>query len=156
MKNSVYTILFGSFILIGCSNEPAEVSSEVTNEDSTIIENTITNNSFPTETETFEIPTEIPVATSDKDYQEFHETGELKIEGNYDDNQERHGLWVSYYETGIKWSESNYNHGNKHGHSITFYPTGRIRYVGEYSNDEQVGHWTFYDEDGNVVKEEDY
>ncbi|MFT5820584.1 MAG: antitoxin component YwqK of YwqJK toxin-antitoxin module [Crocinitomix sp.] len=155
MKNSFYTILVGTFILMGCSNDAAEVNSDITNQDS-IIETPTTDNIIPTEVETFVVPEEVNSLTSDKDYQEFHATGELKIEGNYDDNQERHGLWVSYYETGIKWSESNYTHGNKHGHSITFYPTGKVRYLGEYANDKQVGHWTFYDEEGNIASEEDY
>ncbi|NOQ73820.1 MAG: hypothetical protein GQ574_17565 [Crocinitomix sp.] len=156
MKNSLYTILVGSLILVGCSNDAEDKQSDVSNQDPIIDTTTTNNDPNPTETETFEVPEAITALTSDKDYQEFHETGELKIEGNYDDNEARHGLWVSYYETGIKWSESHYTHGTRNGHSITFFPNGKVRYVGEYTDDKQVGHWVFYDEEGNIVKEEDY
>lgn len=97
---------------------------------------------------------EKPLST--KDYQEFYDNGNLKIEGDYDENDARHGLWNSYYENGLKWSESFYAHGLKSGHSITFYPNGKVRYVGEYKNDAKVGHWQFYDEEGTLISEENY
>ena len=149
-------ILAGGLIFFGCSNDTKKTNSDVSNEAPATDTSVRSVEPFSTGIETFEIPETVTALTSDKDYQEFHETGELKIEGNFDDNEARHGLWVSYYETGIKWSESHYSHGNKEGHSITFYPSGKVRYLGEYADDNQVGHWTFYDEEGNVVKEEDY
>ncbi len=90
------------------------------------------------------------------DYEEFYESGALKIEGNFDENEARNGLWISYYENGQKWSESFYSHGKKEGHSVTFFPNGKIRYVGEYKNDLKTGLWRFYDEVGDLVKEETY
>lgn len=93
---------------------------------------------------------------STKDYQEFYDNGNLKIEGDFDENEARHGLWNAYYENGLKWSESFYAHGQKSGHSITFYPNGKVRYVGEYKNDVKIGHWQFYDEEGTLISEENY
>lgn len=93
---------------------------------------------------------------STKDYQEFYINGALKIEGDYDADKKRHGLWKSYYENGLKWSESFYSHGVKSGHSITFYPTGKVRYVGEYKDDRKIGRWQFYDEEGKLSSEENY
>lgn len=90
------------------------------------------------------------------DYEEFYESGALKIEGNFDDINARNGLWISYYEDGKKWSESFYIHGKKEGHSLTFFPNGKIRYVGEYKNDEKTGLWRFYNESGDLEKEETY
>lgn len=87
---------------------------------------------------------------------EYHPNGALKIEGRLNDKGERQGLWLSYYDNGIKWSESYYSAGNRDGHSITFFPNGAIRYVGEYKNDEKVGNWKFYDEEGILVKEENF
>lgn len=87
---------------------------------------------------------------------EYHPNGAVKIEGRFNDDGDRHGLWNSYYDNGIKWSESYYSAGNRDGHSITFFPNGAIRYVGEYKNDEKVGNWKFYDEEGNLVKEENF
>jgi len=90
------------------------------------------------------------------DYQEFYEDGQLKIEGNYDANNQRHGIWVSYYDNGQKWSESVYQNGLKNGHSITFFPNGNVRYVGDYKEDKKTGVWTFYDESGEVTQEKTY
>jgi antitoxin component YwqK of YwqJK toxin-antitoxin module len=155
MKNYLFPVLLGSLILVGCGNGPEETTTD------DIISDSVSDSVAPmTETdvtiEDFIHPENDSITTPKRDYQEFYETGELKIEGDYDDNEARHGLWLSYYENGIKWSESNYSHGVRMGHSITFFPNGRVRYVGEYADDKQTGHWIFYDEEGNVVKEEDY
>ncbi len=157
MKNFIYTTLLGSLILVGCSNDTTETVSDNTNPESTeTIDSTITTAEEPSEIETFMTPEDAPETSSQKDYQEYYDSGILKIEGDYDENEARHGLWISYYESGIKWSESHYTHGKKFGHSITFFPNGKVRYVGEYADDKQIGHWSFYDEEGNLVKEEDY
>lgn len=108
--------------------------------------------------EPLEITAQIePIASSDPNaYNEYYENGQLKIEGTYDENKQRTGLWVSYYENGIVWSKSYYLDGKKNGHSITFFPSGKVRYVGEYKDDEMSGNWTFKDEQGNVVDEKTY
>ena len=41
-----------------------------------------------------------PNKLSDKDYQEYYESGALKVEGDLDDADARNGLWLSYYENG--------------------------------------------------------
>ena len=155
MKNYLFPALFGSLLLFGCENGTEEttpneiISDSVSVSIAPITETTVKIDDFiNTENDSVTVPK--------RDYQEFYETGELKIEGDFDDNEARHGLWLSYYENGIKWSESNYSHGVRMGHSITFFPNGRVRYVGEYADDKQSGHWIFYDEEGNIVKEGDY
>ena len=90
------------------------------------------------------------------DFTEYHPNGAVKMKGIYNDSLQREGLWISYYDNGNKWSESYYTKGKKDGHSITFFPNGQIRYVGEYKNDLKTGTWTFYDEEGNISKEEKY
>lgn len=107
----------------------------------------------PTDTSTVEQETHSTV--SDK-VTEFHPNGNIRMEGKLDENGERDGLWTSFYDDGSKWSENYYSNGLKDGHSITFFPNGQIRYIGEYLNDEKVGTWTFYDEEGNVVNEETF
>jgi antitoxin component YwqK of YwqJK toxin-antitoxin module len=87
---------------------------------------------------------------------EYHPNGNIKMEGKLNDNGNREGLWVSYYDNGTKWSESYYNDGKKDGHSLSFFPNSQIRYIGEYQDDEKSGTWTFYDEEGNVVTEETF
>lgn len=90
------------------------------------------------------------------EYFEYYPSGGVKIRGFHNDQLNREGLWISYYEEGTKWSESYYLNGKRDGHSLTFYPNGQIRYVGEYKDDKKTGTWTFYNETGAVTKEEKY
>ena len=90
------------------------------------------------------------------DYEEYYPNGALKIKGKNNSEGNREGLWISYYDNGIKWSESYYDNGIKNGHSLTFFPNGGIRYVGEYDNDVKIGTWKFYDETGELVNEEEF
>jgi len=89
-------------------------------------------------------------------FQEFYPNGALKMEGKNDENGLRNGLWIAYYEDGTKWSESYYVKGKKSGHSLSFYPNGNVRYVGEYLDDEKIGTWKFYDENGDLSNEETF
>lgn len=90
------------------------------------------------------------------EYFEYHPSGGIKIRGFYNNNLNREGLWLSYYENGTKWSEAYYTDGKREGHNITFYPSGKIRFVGEYADDQKTGTWTFYDEAGEVTKIENF
>lgn len=152
MKNSVYIFTLFFLITVGCSsqNETETGNTTTQSSDSITVESVTTvpaENTNPT--------SEHPLGDAEKmDYTEYYENGAVKIIGNYDDDGERNGLWISYYDNGIKWSESYYLHGLKSGHSITFFPNGKVRYVGEYQEDKMIGTWTFYDEEGNLVKEE--
>ncbi|MCB9224667.1 MAG: hypothetical protein R2780_00080 [Crocinitomicaceae bacterium] len=87
---------------------------------------------------------------------EYHPNGAVKIRGKLNEMGQREGLWISYYDNGVKWSESYYVNGILDGHSLTFFPNGKVRYVGEYKNGEKSGTWKFYDELGEFVKEENF
>jgi antitoxin component YwqK of YwqJK toxin-antitoxin module len=87
---------------------------------------------------------------------EYFPNGQVKTRGKLNENGNREGLWVAYYDNGIKWSESYYVDGVLDGHSLTFYPNGGPRYVGEYDMGERFGTWKFYDEEGNITKEEKF
>ena len=56
----------------------------------------------------------------------------------------------------IDYIRTAYKNGLKEGHSIVFYSNGKVRYMGDYSNDKKVGHWVFYLESGEIDVEEDY
>lgn len=85
-------------------------------------------------------------------YIEAYDNGQPKIKGALR-NGEREGLWVAFYENGVRWSEDNYIQGIKEGRSITFFPSGIIRYRGQYQDDKKIGLWQFYDETGKLAKE---
>ena len=87
---------------------------------------------------------------------EKYSNGNIKTEGWFNQDTKRDNVWYSYYETGIKWSEQSFKNGLKEGHSIVYYPNGKIHYSGQYANDKKTGHWIFYNEQGEITKEEDY
>ena len=81
---------------------------------------------------------------------------QLKIAGGLDKDENRHGIWESYFENGVPNSSVYYMNGKKHGHTVVYHPNGNTYYVGEYENDERVGHWKFYNEVGELLKEEHF
>ncbi|NND94036.1 MAG: hypothetical protein HKN45_04175 [Flavobacteriales bacterium] len=90
-----------------------------------------------------------------KPYVEVYDSGQPKIKGAMVDG-ERDGLWVSFYENGVRWSEENYMKGVREGRVINFYPNGIIRYRGQYIDDKKAGLWQFYDEEGKLIREENF
>ena len=95
-------------------------------------------------------------STNPLEHTEYHPNGALKIKGMLNEAGNREGLWISYYDNGQKWSEMYYVDGQKDGHSITFYPNGEVRYIGEYKKDERIGTWKFYSEAGELTKQENF
>lgn len=81
---------------------------------------------------------------------------QLKMAGGLDKDENRHGIWESFFENGTPNSTVYYLNGKKNGHTIVHHPNGKVYYIGEYSNDERVGHWKFYNEEGELVKEEHF
>lgn len=75
----------------------------------------------------------------------------IKIRGFVDDNNQRIGKWSYYNEAGREQSVMMYEDGKKHGFSVVRYPNGSVHYSGEYVQDEKVGEWKFYDQEGNVT-----
>ncbi len=138
----VITLLYFVFLFLASCNQSG--SNDGNNSDQDALNNGLSNS----QTDNLDV--------IHKDYEEFYPSGALKIEGDFDEKKQRNGLWVSYYENGIKWSESFYVHGLKEGHSVTFHPNGKVRYIGEYKDDKQTGNWRFFDESGELVREENY
>lgn len=81
---------------------------------------------------------------------------QLKFHGSIDKKGNRDGKWVFYSENGNEQSITVYNHGMREGFSLVKYPNGAMHYRGEYRNDQMVGVWTTYDENGKVISEKDY
>jgi antitoxin component YwqK of YwqJK toxin-antitoxin module len=81
---------------------------------------------------------------------------QVKIKGRQTDAGERDGIWKHYTENGFEAAVTVYNNGKKDGHIVVYHPNGALYYRGEYRKDEQVGLWSFYDEEGNLVEEINY
>lgn len=81
---------------------------------------------------------------------------QIKMEGRKDEEGRRQGIWKLYTQDGIELSITVYKDGIKDGHIIVRYPTGILRYSGEYDMDEPVGEWKFFDKSGQLIKTENY
>jgi len=84
---------------------------------------------------------------------EYHETGQLLSRGQLLNGQ-RHGVWNSYYDSGMPWSQVNYDAGTEHGTYRTYHPNGEPAIEGAYDQGTRIGTWSFYGEDGNMIKRE--
>lgn len=78
--------------------------------------------------------------------------GEERTEGRYK-NGERSGLWKSYwYEKGNALSfRGNFVDGQPHGVHYHYWDNGNLREENRYNMGRRVGHWTKYDENGDIL-----
>nr|WP_299207656.1 hypothetical protein [uncultured Brumimicrobium sp.] len=81
---------------------------------------------------------------------------QVKITGRKDKEGKRTGIWKYYSEQGTELSITLYKQGLRDGHIIVKHPNGAIHYSGEYLNDEPIGEWKFYDEQGQLVETKNY
>ena len=79
-------------------------------------------------------------------------SGLKKSEGTYL-NGKKHGNWIYWYGVFgpvIIESKGYYKHGNRDGLWEYWYPNGEKREVGNLTNQERVGNWTYYNEDASL------
>ncbi|WP_146194201.1 toxin-antitoxin system YwqK family antitoxin [Brumimicrobium oceani] len=81
---------------------------------------------------------------------------QLKITGRKNKDGERVGVWKYFSELGVELSIVVYKDGLKDGHTIVKHPNGAVHYSGEYLNDEPIGVWKFYNEEGQLTETKDY
>ncbi len=81
---------------------------------------------------------------------------QIKVRGRQDEDEKRQGIWKLYGEDGTELSITIYTDDKKDGHIVVRHPSGAVRYVGEYIMDERVGEWRFYNEQGDLIKTEDF
>ena len=86
----------------------------------------------------------------------YYPNGQVQMRGGFDKDGERHGPWKSWYDNGNVWSESEFSNGKRHGVNTVYYQNGKKRYQGQFDNDEESGNWVFWDELGNVQKEQEF
>jgi len=78
------------------------------------------------------------------------------IEGKYDEQQRRDGVWTSWFENGNKNSQGKYVNGTLHGKYRVWHANGKLFYKGQYDMGRQVGVWEFYDSLGVKTRQESY
>ena len=101
------------------------------------------------------IITKIEQETKTGEFIEKYDNGTIKIKGDLVKGL-RQGLWESFFENGVKWSESTYLFGIREGAYKIFYPNGKLKIHGAYKNEKKSGIWYFYNENGQFEKEIDF
>lgn len=88
-------------------------------------------------------------------YRAYHENGNVSMEGDFLDDK-KHGQWRSYFFAGGLWTVNNYDRGEFHGDYLMYNQNGTIRISGHYIQGAQSGKWVVTDEDGNIIREDDF
>ena len=86
---------------------------------------------------------------------EYYETGQLRMEGPMKDGK-RQGEWKAYLRDGRPWSIGGFKDGKMDGPSTVYWENGNLRYKGNFKDGVHSGHWKWYDEQGFLLREEDY
>ena len=81
----------------------------------------------------------------------YHQNGQKSYEGTYKDG-ELDGLFTWYYENGQKRAEETYIDGELDGLDTTWYENGQKKVEGT-RKDGKLIVVTWWDEDGNVIKQ---
>lgn len=138
MKNIIFLLGFGCLFLFACEDFIDESDERKTNE------------------QTQENPEDL-IERMPGIYREYYPgKRQLKIAGPLDAEDKRNGAWESYFENGQMNSTTYFIHGIKEGHSIVYHPNGTIHYVGEYKNDQKIGLWLTYNNQGELISEDSF
>ena len=86
---------------------------------------------------------------------EYYDTGEVRMEGAIKDGKKQ-GEWKAYLRDGRPWSIGGFKDGKMDGPSTVYWENGNLRYEGNFKNGVHCGHWKWYDEQGFLLREEDY
>jgi hypothetical protein len=68
-----------------------------------------------------------------------------------DSEQPFSGIAYDHWDNGQARVKQPFRDGKEHGWSTTWYEDGRKSSMGESSNGEQIGDWTFWDRDGDEL-----
>lgn len=86
---------------------------------------------------------------------EYYDSGQVKMEGKMKDGK-REGEWKAYLRDGRPWSIDNFKDGELDGSSTVYWENGNLRWEGYYKVGKHCGHWKWYDEQGILLREDDY
>ena len=134
-----------SVLFSNCKNSEKEALEKM-RKDSVL--NASKNLSAPAEYSKYAINPPDPDYTGD--YIDKYPNGVIKFTGFFRFGQ-RHGEWMAFFETGIKWSDCFYDKGKKHGATMVFHPNGNLLYSGWYKNDMRDSLWFWYDDKGKEI-----
>lgn len=94
---------------------------------------------------------------SEKSTKTYHENGQLMEEYFSDKDGQKHGAYVAYYDTGILYEKSEYNHGKLRGSRLIHYPDGQLEISESYDDSGMLdGPYITYYKNGKVMAEKVY
>ncbi len=85
----------------------------------------------------------------------MHGNGRIHIRGLLKDGV-REGIWNTYREDGMPWSQVSYARGLKDGLFRTWHPGGIPHIEGQHRANQPDSTWRFYGTDGQLVQTEFY
>ena len=118
-------------ILVSCSPEPKEVSSDQLVERQGI---------------TYEVNSQTPFTGGKVSY---HDNNQLKTKGNYIDGK-RDGLWENFFSNGQLSITSNYKNGKQDGLQEIFYENGQLKMKGNLKDGKLDGLWEDFYSNGQL------
>lgn len=81
--------------------------------------------------------------------------GQVYHKGQFVNGRED-GVWVTYFADGSKQAELHLNNGAIDGEEIRWHQNGKKAMYGRWVKGKQVGYFTFWDEEGKILRETDY
>ncbi len=85
------------------------------------------------------------------EHKEYSRDGVLVIEGQFDNNRLKTGLWKEYYNSGKIAAIEVYEDGKLHGCYKSFHENGSIWAIGYYNHGNKEGKFEIYDPQGNLI-----
>ena len=138
MTRHLGTALLLTLALCACSDrEPKEIVS-----------------TWPTDGAPKEVQLELDEGRG-TEVQQFHENGRIHTRGVLLEGV-RHGVWNTYREDGLPWSQVTYKNGVKEGLFRTWHVGGIPHIEGQHKDGVPAGKWRFYSTEGDLVETEDF
>lgn len=86
----------------------------------------------------------------------FNSEGKLQSKGEFDNDGNKIGKWVWFYNNGKIKETANYLKGNLEGKNKAYYKNGKIKYTTTYNNNLLDGLYKFYNEQGALIQEKTF
>ncbi|MAI24318.1 MAG: hypothetical protein CL828_09685 [Crocinitomicaceae bacterium] len=84
----------------------------------------------------------------------YDTAGRLSKVSRWSEGQ-KHGKWEAFYPDGKPWSIHHYKKGIQVGAYFTWHPNGNPFVSGQYDSiGEPTGMWRFFNDQGNLIREE--
>ena len=131
MKAATWVTVLGLGLVVGCGQDPDALTRTATASWPDGSDKTVNVARFDTLVERLE----------------YHENRQLSVRGGFSGGK-RHGMWNSYFDSGMPWSQAGYKRGVPHGEYTTYHPNGETAIEGSFEDGVKAGLWRFYDEQG--------